>query len=198
MERAAGDGAAGTRRVATVPNLLSLLRILLIPIFVLLLRGDDAARYAGFAVLGALQATDWVDGYIARRTGQVTEVGKLLDPLADRLVVGAALITLVVLDLFPLWAALLVLVRDGAVLLGAVILGLAGAPQNEVRPLGKAATFTLMWAIPMIAWGNAGLLLDDAARALGWIWFVVGLAEYYGATALYVVDFRRSLAATRR
>ena len=188
MGQGSGEAEA-SGRVLTVPNLLSFLRIAAIPVFVILLLDEDT-RLWGFLVLGVVQGTDWVDGYIARRYGQVTELGKVLDPFADRLAVGAALITFVVADLFPLWAALLVLVRDGLVLLAAGVIALLRGPRIEVRRIGKIATFTLMWGIPMIAWGNAGLLLDDAVRVHGWIWFAVGYLEYLAATWLYVVDLR--------
>lgn len=190
-----GSGQTGASdRILTVPNALSFIRIAMIPVFVILLL-DEGTRLWGFLVLGIVQATDWVDGYIARRYGQVTELGKVLDPFADRLAVGAALITFVVADLFPLWAALLVLVRDGLVLVAAGVIALTGGPRIEVRRIGKIATFTLMWAIPMIAWGNADLLLEDAVLVLGWIWFAVGYVEYLAATGLYVVDLRRAYGA---
>lgn len=184
------------RRVLTVPNALSAIRILMIPVFVVLLADEDS-RLAGFLVMGAVISTDWVDGLIARRTGQVTELGKLLDPLADRLAMAAAIITLVVVDLFPLWAALLVLVRDAVVLVAAVWLALTGGPRIAVRPIGKYATFTLMWGIPAVAWGNAGFLLDDVVTVLGWVWFAVGTVEYYAAAAAYAIDLRRAFAARR-
>jgi cardiolipin synthase len=135
-------------------------------------------------------STDWVDGAIARRTGQVTELGKLLDPFADRLAMAAALVTFVVLDIFPLWAALLVLVRDAVVLVAGAVLTLRGGPRIEVRRIGKYATFTLLWGIPMVAWGNAGLPLDDFMRVVGWVWFPVGLVEYYAAAVAYAFDLR--------
>lgn len=188
----ASGGAETSGRVLTVPNLLSFVRIAAIPLFVLLLLDEDQ-RLWGFLVLGVVQGTDWVDGFIARRYGQVSELGKVLDPFADRLAVGAALITFVVADLFPLWAALLVLVRDGLVLLAVGAVALMGAPRIEVRRIGKIATFVLMWAIPMIAWGNAGFVLDDLMRVQGWIWFGVGYLEYLVATALYAADVRRAI-----
>lgn len=188
---------AGSRRVLTVPNALSAIRILLIPAFVVLILDEDT-RLAGFILLAAVVSTDWVDGYLARRTGQVTELGKLLDPLADRLAMAAALITFVATDLLPLWAALVILVRDAAVLGAAILLALTGGPRIEVRPIGKYATFTLMWGLPMIAWGNAGLPIDDLARVLGWVWFPVGAIEYYAAAAAYVRDLRDSYRARAR
>jgi len=184
-------------RVLTVPNALSAIRILLIPAFVLLIL-DQGTRLAGFFLLAAVVSTDWVDGYIARRTGQVTELGKLLDPLADRLAMAAALITFVATDLLPLWAALVILVRDAVVLGAAIWLALTGGPRIEVRAIGKYATFTLMWGLPLIAWGNAGLPADDLATVLGWVWFPVGAIEYYAAAAMYVRDLREAYAARAR
>ena len=183
-----------SRRVLTVPNALSAIRILLIPAFVLLIV-DPQTRLVGFLLLGAVVSTDWVDGYVARRTGRVTELGKLLDPLADRLAMAAALITFVVTDLLPLWAALVILVRDAVVLVVAVWLALSGGPRIDVRPIGKYATFTLMWGLPLIAWGNAGLPADDLARVLGWVWFPVGALEYYAAAVIYARDLRKAFRA---
>jgi cardiolipin synthase (CMP-forming) len=188
---------AANRRVLTVPNALSAIRILLIPAFVILIRDPDT-RLAGFLLLGAVVSTDWVDGYIARRTGQVTELGKLLDPLADRLAMAAALITFVGTDLLPLWAALVILIRDAVVLAAAVWLAVTGGPRIDVRPIGKLATFTLMWGLPLIAWGNAGLPADDLARVLGWVWFPVGAIEYYVAAVVYARDLGDAFRALRR
>jgi cardiolipin synthase len=185
-----------SRRILTTPNALSAIRILLIPAFVLLIVEEDT-RLGGFLLLGAVVSTDWVDGYIARRTGQVTELGKLLDPLADRLAMAAALITFVATDLLPLWAALVILVRDGVVLGAGIWLAITGGPRIEVRTIGKYATFTLMWGLPLIAWGNAGLPADDLARVLGWVWFPVGAIEYYAAAVAYARDLRGAYRARR-
>jgi cardiolipin synthase (CMP-forming) len=161
------------------------------------LLADKDTRLAGFILAAVVLSTDWVDGLIARRTGQVTELGKLLDPLADRLAMAAALITLAAIDLIPWWVAGVVLVRDAVVLFAAVFLAATRGPRIDVRPIGKYATFTLMWGIPAIAWGNAGLPLDDAVRVFGWVWFVVGTVEYYAAAAAYAVDLQRAFRARR-
>ena len=182
-----------SRRILTVPNALSFVRILLIPLFVTLLTGEGT-RLAGFVLMGAVLSTDWVDGVIARRTGQVTELGKVLDPVADRLAVITALVTLVVLRLFPLWAAGIVVARDLALLAGGLYLFRKGI-RIDVRMIGKYATFVLMWAIPLIAWGNADLPIDDLAAVMGWVWFPVGVAEYYAAAVAYAGDARAALQA---
>ena len=186
---------ASSNRVLTVPNLISFARILLIPVFVLLLlhRGTEAV---GLLLLAGVVSTDWVDGQVARRTGQVSELGKLLDPVADRLALAAALVTLVVRDAFPLWAALLILVRDGAVLLAALAL-LRRDVRIDVRPIGKIATFSLMFSVPAISWAHFHLGLDGALLAMGWIAFGVGIVEYYVAVALYVQDVREALRNPR-
>ncbi|HEX2025767.1 MAG TPA: CDP-alcohol phosphatidyltransferase family protein [Actinomycetota bacterium] len=179
-----------------MPNILSAIRILLIPAFVILLV-RPGTRLAGFLLLGLVVSTDWVDGALARRTGQVTELGKLLDPLADRLAMAAAIIALVAVGLLPLWAAAVILVRDLVVLAAAVWLAATRGPRIDVRPIGKYATFTLMWAIPAIAWGNAGLPLDDVFVVFGWTWFAVGAIEYYVAAVAYAFDLRRAFAERR-
>jgi cardiolipin synthase len=184
------DGASSA--IMTIPNLLSFLRILLIPVFVYLIVHRPTTT-AGLILFGLVVATDWVDGWVARRTGQVSELGKVLDPVADRLAIAAGLIALVVRDVFPLWAALLILVRDVAILIAGGIVLATRHVRLEVRFIGKVATFTLMLAIPLIAWGNLDLPLAEAALVTGWTTFAVGVVEYYVATGAYVVDIRRAL-----
>jgi cardiolipin synthase (CMP-forming) len=180
--------------VITVPNLLSFLRILLIPVFVALIIHRPTST-AGLILFAIVVATDWVDGSVARRTGQVSELGKVLDPTADRLAIAAGLIALVVRDVFPLWAALLILVRDAAILVAGAAVLASRRIRLEVRFIGKVATFTLMMAIPWIAWGNLGLPFAEAALVAGWTTFVVGIVEYYVAAGAYAGDIRRALAA---
>lgn len=181
-------------RIATVPNLLSAIRILLIPVFVLLLL-HHRTEMAGLLLLAAVVATDWVDGQVARRTGQVSNLGKILDPVADRLAIAAALVTLVVRHAFPLWAALLVLVRDGLLLVVGSLFLFRRKIRLDVRWIGKAATFDLMFGFPMIAWGNFRLPLHSIILVGGWILFSFGIVFYYIATVLYVFDLRRALRA---
>ena len=179
----------------TLPNLLSFLRILLIPVFVFLIVHEPTTT-TGLILFSLVVATDWVDGWVARRTGQVSELGKLLDPTADRLAIAAGLIALVVRDAFPLWAALLILVRDMAILIAGAVVLATRKVRLEVRFIGKAATFTLMMAIPWIAWGNLELPLAEATLVAGWTTFAVGIVEYYVAAGAYVDDIRRALAGT--
>jgi cardiolipin synthase len=191
--RPEGEGAA---RVLTVPNLLSLARILLIPAFVglLLVEGNEVA---GLVLVAVVVSTDWVDGYLARRTGQVTTLGKVLDPVADRLVIGAAVAALVARGAFPLWAALLVVVRDGVVLVAGALVLLVHRVRLDVRWVGKVATFALMCAIPLVAWGNFGLFLHQAARVAGWGLYWTGIALAYAAALVYAGDLLRAVRASR-
>jgi len=186
---------AQTDRVLTIPNVISFLRIALIPVFVALIVDPDTRR-AGLVLFVVVVATDWVDGALARATGQVSDLGKVLDPVADRLAIAAGLIALVVADAFPLWAALLILVRDVTVLIAGLVLLSTRRARIEVRHLGKVATFSLMAAIACIAWGSLGYPLAPAALACGWAFYAVGIVEYYVATVLYVGDLRRAWRGT--
>jgi cardiolipin synthase len=184
---------ASVDRVATVPNLLSLIRILLIPVFLYLLL-HHGTEEAGLLLLGAVVATDWVDGYVARHTGQVSNLGKLLDPVADRLALTSALIALVARDAFPLWAALAVIVRDVAVIGAGLVLLARYRLRLDVRWIGKFATLCLMFGIPLIAWGRFGLLWHRAALGSGWVLFAMGLVTYYAAGVVYAFDIARSIS----
>jgi len=187
---------ASLNRIATVPNLLSSLRILLIPVFVALLL-HHGTEGAGLLLLGAVVSTDWIDGFIARRTGQVSNLGKVLDPVADRLALATALVTLVVRNAFPLWAALLVLIRDGAILVVGGVLLLWMSVRIDVRWIGKTATFALMFGIPLVAWANFSLFLHGPARIVGWGSFWIGLVLYYASAVIYAFDIARAVSRAR-
>jgi cardiolipin synthase len=177
--------------VLTIPNAISFLRICLIPVFFALIVDPDTT-WIGLWLFAFTVATDWVDGTIARRTHSVSNLGKVLDPLADRLAVAAGLIALMVRDAFPVWAGALILIRDAAILAVWVLL-LKRHLRIDVRWLGKSATFSLMVAIVAVAWGNLGYWAAPAALALGWVSYTVGIVEYYWAAAFYLGDVRRAL-----
>src|SRR5512132_3291979 len=190
MKASASDQAPSSR-VATVPNLISAIRILLIPLFVALIVDPDTTT-AGLILFGVVVATDWVDGLVARRTGQVSELGKVLDPVADRLAIAAGLIALAIRGVFPWWAAALILVRDVAVFIVGVAVFWRSEVRIEVRWIGKIATFSLMTAIPFVSWGALGLPLAEAATVIGWAAFAVGIVEYYVAAFDYLREVRRA------
>jgi len=181
-------------RIVTVPNLLSAIRIALIPVFVLLLLDPDT-QTAGLVLFCLTVATDWVDGYVARRTHQVSNLGKVLDPVADRLAIAAGLITLMVVDAVPVWAGVLVLARDVTVLGVGGYLALRRGVRIDVRWIGKIATAFLMVGIPAIAWASFGLWAETVARVGGWVCYSVGIVLYYAALVPYAGDVRRALAA---
>ncbi len=195
MDTSEGTPAAGSgRRVLTVPNAISALRIALIPVFFALIVHEDTTT-AGLIMFGCVVATDWVDGTIARRTGQVSELGKVLDPVADRLAIAAGIIALAIRGVFPVWAAVAIIARDLAVLGVGVFLLARRHVRIEVRWIGKVATFSLMVAVPAISWGALDLPLTAAATAVGWVCFAVGIVEYYIAAGVYWRDARRALAS---
>jgi cardiolipin synthase len=179
--------------VVTVPNILSFARIAAIPLFCWL-AANERTRLWGILLFAVVVSTDWVDGYVARRTGQVTELGRILDPVADRLAIAAGLVTFAFSGVFPFWAALLILVRDVAVLLGGAALLWGRDLRVDVRGIGKIATFSLMAAITWISWGNADGPLGDVLLVGGWLAYAVGIVEYYLAAGLYAIDVRDALA----
>ena len=193
METSEGRPPRGSsRRVLTVPNVISFSRIALIPVFFLLIVDPDTTT-AGVVLFAIVIATDWVDGTIARRTGQVTELGKVLDPVADRLAIAAGIIALVIRGVFPVWAAVLILARDVVVLLaGSYVLSRTHI-RLDVRWIGKVATFSLMVAVPAVSWGALDLPLGAAGTTIGWVCFTVGIVEYYLAAFAYARDARRAL-----
>jgi cardiolipin synthase len=193
METSEGRPPQGSsRRVLTVPNVISFSRIALIPVFFLLIVDPDTTT-AGVILFAVVIATDWVDGTIARRTGQVTELGKVLDPVADRLAIAAGIIALVIRGVFPVWAAVAILARDLVVLLaGSYVLSRTHV-RLDVRWIGKVATFSLMVAVPAVSWGALDLPLGAAGTTIGWVCFTVGIVEYYVAAFAYARDARRAL-----
>lgn len=182
---------ASERRIATVPNLLSFIRIACIPIYAALIVDRDTT-FAGLMLFGVVLSTDWIDGAVARATGQVSELGKVLDPVADRLAIAFGLVALVARDAFPLWAAAVIVARDLLLLLVGAAALLTKRIRIDVRAIGKIATFTLMVSIGAVSWGTLGYALAPAFLVLGWTAFAVGVLEAYAAAVLYFGDLRRA------
>lgn len=176
----------------TIPNLISLLRLGLIPVFLWILVGRDNPFVAGF-VLGIIGSTDWVDGYLARRLDQVSEVGKILDPLADRIAVAAALIAGLITGDLPRWFAWALIIREGLVGLGALYVALRGHTALEVRRLGKLATLLLYAAV---AWFFVGAEWE-VMRYVAWIVGVPGLILYYLVAFQYAGDAMAAIRASK-
>jgi cardiolipin synthase (CMP-forming) len=170
--------------ILTAPNAVTLVRLLLMPACAYLLA---TGVYGWGLVLTALVgSTDWVDGWLARRTGQVSRLGQLLDPLADRLLIASVAIALVVRGVVPWQAAVLLVARDLVLLCGWPILKRRGIEPPEVIVLGKAATLVLLIALPVLTLGATDLAVADAARLLGLAGLWAGVVMYYLAGAVYV------------
>lgn len=184
-----------TDRVLTVPNAVSFLRLLVVPVFWWVLLGLDRVGLAA-ALIFLIGSTDWIDGYLARRLNQVSEVGKFLDPLADRLMIASALLAGLVAGVVPAIVGVPLLVREVVVGVGALGLAARGGGKLDVRPLGKNATFLLYGAIPSFYLVAAGILPWLFAPP-AWIAGIVGLVLYYWVAGLYAGDIRRALAARR-
>ncbi|WP_436530520.1 CDP-alcohol phosphatidyltransferase family protein [Actinoplanes sp. HUAS TT8] len=183
-------------RIFTIPNVISFIRLLGVPLFLYLLLGPhhDVAAVIVLAVGGT---TDWVDGYIARRMNSVSRLGELLDPFADRLYILATLIGFTIRDVVPWWLT-------GALLLREVVLGVAllvlrrhGYGPPPVHYVGKTGTFVLLAAFPVILLAAAVPSIDGWAQPIGWglAWWALGL--YWAAGALYLAQTARLLRADR-
>jgi len=190
---AAPQPARPSSAIVTVPNAISLARLVLMPVCAWLLATE---HYASGLVLTALVgATDWVDGWLARRIGQVSRVGQLLDPFADRLLIASVAIALVVRGVLPWPAVALLIGRDLVLLAGWPILKRRGVEPPEVVWVGKAATFDLLFALPLLVMGATTWVVAPVAHALGLALLWLGVALYYVAGVVYV---RMALAGLAR
>ena len=181
-------------RVWTIPNVLSLLRLAGVPVFLYwTLETHQDGR--AILLLMAAGATDYFDGLIARRFDSFSRLGQLLDPLADRLYIFATVLALVARDGLPLWWALTLIGRDLALTACLPLLRRAGHGPLTVNYLGKAATFNLLYAFPMLLAAlpeNDGLLAE-VFRPMGWAFATWGSVLYLWTGVLYVVQVRRLL-----
>ncbi len=190
---AAGRDEAGLDRVLTVPNLLSVGRLLLLGLFCWLLFGPNERVWAAI-LLAVTGATDFLDGVIARRFHQVTTLGKVLDPTADRIVVATGVIAIAVEGAVPGWLAGVVLGRE-LVVSGAVLaLASLGARRIDVLFIGKVGTFGLMACFPMFLLSYSPAGWAEVMRSVTWGLVVPSLVLSFGAAAAYVPLARRALA----
>ena len=185
-----------TDRILTIPNVLSFLRLLGVPLFLWLILVHEADGWA-VALLIVSGITDWLDGAIARATGQISRLGQLLDPLADRLYIAATLLGLALREIIPWWLVVVLLGRDLVLAVYLLALKRRGITGLPVHFLGKAATFNLLYAFPILLLGadatGTGLTFPDVARTLGWAFAIWGTALYWWAGVLYVEQARRIL-----
>ncbi len=176
-------------RVITIPNLLSFLRLLLVPVFlVLIVIGLD-----GYALLVLVfsSITDYLDGQIARRLGQVTRLGQLLDPAADRLFIFAALIGLAARQVIPWWLLAVIVGRDAVLAVLGIVLANHGFGPLPVHHLGKVGTFCLLYALPILMLGQAFPVTDWLAEPIGWAFALWGAFVYWWAGIIYLRETAR-------
>jgi cardiolipin synthase (CMP-forming) len=181
-------------RILTVPNLLSLLRLAGVPLFLYLLLVPRADGWA-IVVLALGGITDWLDGKLARLLGQDSRLGALLDPTVDRLYILAALLALGVRDVVPWWAVIALVARDLVLAATLPVLRRRGYGPYQVLYLGKAATFLLLYAFPLLLAAQADGWFADLARPFAYGFAVWGTALYLYTGLLYLTQFVLALRA---
>ncbi len=177
----------------TLPNVVSLLRLLGVPLFLWLVLGPEADVWA-LVVLMVSGVTDWLDGYLARRLNQTSKLGEILDPVADRLYILAVVIGLALRDIVPWWVALILPARDLFLWCLVPFLRTRGYSALPVHFLGKAATFNLLYAFPLLFIGDGEGDIATLARVFGWAFALWGIGLYWWAGLLYAWQVRTLLA----
>ncbi len=186
-----------TTRVWTVPNLLSMVRLAGVPVFLWLVLGPEADAWA-LVLLMLSGVTDYLDGYLARKLDQRSTLGEILDPVADRLYILAVVIGLALRDIVPWWFAVILPARD--VLLWGLVpfLRMRGYSALPVHFLGKAATFNLLYAFPLMLLGDGEGVVAALARVFGWAFAIWGIGLYWWAGLLYAWQVYKLLQDDRR
>ncbi|HLH28129.1 MAG TPA: CDP-alcohol phosphatidyltransferase family protein [Acidimicrobiales bacterium] len=187
----------GEDRALTVPNLITAVRLACLPLFCWLLFGEGD-QTAAAVLLGVLGATDWVDGFVARRFHQVSTLGKVLDPMADRLLVVTAVVAIVVHGAVPVWFGAATLAREAVVSAAVILLASLGASRIDVLWVGKAGTFALMFAYPAFLLSDGNAAWQVPFRAFAWFSGIGGLVLAWIAAAAYVPVARTALVEGRR
>ena len=185
-----------TNRIWTVPNVISFVRLLGVPLFLYLLLGPHH-DVAAVVVLALGGTTDWVDGYVARRMNSVSRLGELLDPFADRLYIVATLVGFTVREVIPLWLTAVLILREAVLAVVLIVLRRHGYGPPPVHYVGKTGTFLLLGAFPVLLLAEAVPATHDIAGPIGWglTWWALGL--YWAAAVLYIAQARAVLRADR-
>ena len=185
-------------RYLTVPNAFTLVRLCCIPLFMYLLLGRDNQIAAAW-LLGGLGATDWVDGWLARRLNQTSEFGKMFDPIADRLLFIVGIGGIIIAGVAPLWIAWAVVLREvvfgGAVAIATLFFGMK---RFDVTWLGKVATFLLMFAFPGFMLGSSTMPGHQGFEVASWLLAIPGLVLSYYTAVTYIPTIRTSLREGRK
>lgn len=181
----------------TVPNLFTLVRLLCLPVFVWLLFGLESRQAAAW-MLGILGATDWIDGYLARRLGQSSEFGKKFDPTVDRLLFFVGIVAILIDGSMPLWFGIAVLAREivfGATVVVATLL--FDMRRFDVTWWGKTATFLLMFAVPGFLMGHSDIPGADGFTVAAWCFGIPGLILSYYTAIMYIPAIKAAIAEGR-
>jgi cardiolipin synthase len=197
MQDTVEDEATRTTRVWTLPNLLSMVRLAGVPVFLWLVLGPEADAWA-LALLMVSGVTDYLDGYLARRLNQTSQLGQILDPVADRLYILAVVVGLGIRDIIPWWVALILPLRDLLLWVLVPLLRTRGYSALPVHFLGKAATFNLLYAFPLLLLGDGEGVVATLAKVFGWAFAWWGIGLYWWAGVLYAWQVRTLLRETPR
>jgi len=184
----------GEDRILSLPNVVTTARLVLVPVFVVLLvQPHHRDWYSAAILLAVLGSTDWVDGQLARRLDQVTTLGKILDPTADRVLLVTAVIGILAVGAVPIPIAIIAISREGLVAIAAVVLAALGARRIDVTLIGKAGTFGLMCAFPLFLTGHSSASWHHVALILGWIASIGGLTFGWISVLVYVPLARQAI-----
>jgi cardiolipin synthase len=183
-------------RIWTIPNAISLARLLGVPVFLWLVLGVDskAGDWWAIGLLIAASASDWLDGKIARALNQQSRLGELLDPAADRLYIVATVVALAVRGIIPWWLVALLAARELLMAVVLAVLRRGGWGTLQVSFVGKTATLCLLYAFPLLFLGAHVASYAETAKVAGWTFVFWGSALYWCSALLYIVQARRLLA----
>jgi cardiolipin synthase len=195
--RMAGRDSAPRSGVWTLPNAVSALRLLGVPLFLWLVLGPEADVLA-LVLLMVSGFTDWLDGYLARRLNQTSKLGQILDPVADRLYILAVVVGLAMRDIIPWWVALILPARDAFLWCLVPFLRTRGYSALPVHFLGKAATFNLLYAFPLLFIGDGTGTAATLGKVFGWAFAIWGIGLYWWAGLLYAWQVRKLMADRER
>lgn len=187
----------GEERILTVPTAFTVLRLACIPVFVVLLAAGRQHWFTAALLLAGIGATDWVDGQLARRLHQVSTVGKVLDPLADRLLLVVSVLAIIAVGVVPVWLAVLFVTREVLVAGGFLLVVALGGKRMDVVWAGKAGTFGLMTTLPLFLLGHSDVSWHRVPEVVAWVSTVGTLVFGWSAVALYVRAAPRALADGR-
>jgi len=187
---------SGADRILTIPNAITVVRLACLPVFLWLLFGKDN-RAAAAVLLGVLGATDFLDGYIARHFNQTSNLGKVLDPVADRLLLFVAIIAILIDGSVPVFFAVLVLAREIIISIATLALAAMGAKRIDVTWYGKAGTLCNMFAFPLFLGSHSGVAIAPFLGFCAWGFVGPGLVLSYYALFLYIPIARDALREGR-